>query len=147
MSNTNPSTVVQRPIRIPMPTAPATILLSDTVLVRTTILQHRPILSSPYGRTHVGKDGHQPFLTPSYEDLSTRAEIKLGQLVKAKYKTGYYILDRFPRSARPFYTMPASASTPASIASKHPDRDVARPPTALTSLCGVKNHDWWSAIP
>ncbi|KAI1503804.1 hypothetical protein F5X99DRAFT_374470 [Biscogniauxia marginata] len=38
------------------------------------------------------------------EDLSTRAEIRLGQLVKEKYKTDYYILDKFPTSARPFYT-------------------------------------------
>ncbi|TAQ83819.1 hypothetical protein B7494_g7854 [Chlorociboria aeruginascens] len=41
-----------------------------------------------------------------YEDLATRAEIRLGQLVKKKYKTDYYILDKFPASARPFYTMP-----------------------------------------
>ncbi len=40
------------------------------------------------------------------EDLSTRAEVRLGQLVKAKYGTDYYILDKFPRAARPFYTMP-----------------------------------------
>ena len=40
------------------------------------------------------------------EDLSTRAEIRLGELVKEKYKTDYYILDKFPSSARPFYTMP-----------------------------------------
>ncbi|RYP46661.1 hypothetical protein DL768_007174 [Monosporascus sp. mg162] len=38
------------------------------------------------------------------EDLGTRAEIRLGQLVKEKYKTDYYILDKFPTSARPFYT-------------------------------------------
>lgn len=38
------------------------------------------------------------------EDLSTPAEIRLGQVVKAKYNTDYYILDKFPRSARPFYT-------------------------------------------
>lgn len=41
-----------------------------------------------------------------YEDLSTRAERELGRLVKEKYKTDYYILDKFPASARPFYTMP-----------------------------------------
>lgn len=40
------------------------------------------------------------------EDLSTRAEIRLGQLVKEKYHTDYYILDKFPRSVRPFYTHP-----------------------------------------
>ena len=39
-----------------------------------------------------------------YKDLSTRAEIQLGKLVKEKYHTDYYILDKFPTSARPFYT-------------------------------------------
>ncbi|KOS21476.1 Aspartate--tRNA ligase [Escovopsis weberi] len=38
------------------------------------------------------------------EDLSTPDEIRLGQLVKEKYKTDYYVLDRFPTNARPFYT-------------------------------------------
>ncbi|KAF5377369.1 hypothetical protein D9757_008019 [Collybiopsis confluens] len=55
------------------------------------------------------------------EDLSTRAEIRLGELVKEKYNTDYYILDQFPASARPFYTMPASAATQASIRTRHPD--------------------------
>ena len=41
-----------------------------------------------------------------YEDLHTRDEIRLGELVKEKYHTDYYILDKFPVSARPFYTMP-----------------------------------------
>ncbi|KAF8315422.1 aspartyl-tRNA synthetase, cytoplasmic [Clavulina sp. PMI_390] len=40
------------------------------------------------------------------EDLSTRAEVRLGQLVKEKYNTDYYILDKFPSAVRPFYTMP-----------------------------------------
>ncbi|KAK7753945.1 aspartate--tRNA ligase dps1 [Diatrype stigma] len=48
-----------------------------------------------------GDDG-QP--ASEHEDLSTRAEIRLGQLVKEKYGTDYYILDKFPTSARPFYT-------------------------------------------
>lgn len=39
------------------------------------------------------------------EDLSTRDEIRLGELVKEKYKTDFYVLDKFPKSARPFYTM------------------------------------------
>jgi len=38
------------------------------------------------------------------EDLATRAEIRLGELVREKYKTDYFILDKFPASARPFYT-------------------------------------------
>lgn len=43
---------------------------------------------------------------PYDDDLSTRDEIRLGQLVKEKYDTDYYVLDKFPRGARPFYTMP-----------------------------------------
>jgi hypothetical protein len=38
------------------------------------------------------------------EDLSTRDEIRLGELIKEKYKTDYFILDKFPANARPFYT-------------------------------------------
>ncbi|KAI0204829.1 hypothetical protein F4808DRAFT_412287 [Astrocystis sublimbata] len=38
------------------------------------------------------------------EDLATRAEIRLGEVIKEKYGTDYYILDKFPASARPFYT-------------------------------------------
>jgi aspartyl-tRNA synthetase len=45
-------------------------------------------------------------LLPLDEDLATRDEIRLGQLVKEKYGTDYYVLDKFPRGARPFYTMP-----------------------------------------
>jgi nondiscriminating aspartyl-tRNA synthetase len=40
------------------------------------------------------------------EDMGTRDEIELGRLVKEKYKTDYYILDKFPVAARPFYAMP-----------------------------------------
>lgn len=39
------------------------------------------------------------------EDLPTKAERRLGELVKEKYHTDYYMLDKFPASARPFYTM------------------------------------------
>ncbi|PWN52366.1 aspartyl-tRNA synthetase [Violaceomyces palustris] len=39
------------------------------------------------------------------EDLSTRSEIRLGELVKEKFHTDYYILDKFPTSVRPFYAM------------------------------------------
>lgn len=38
------------------------------------------------------------------QDLGTRAEIRLGELVREKYHTDFYILDKFPTSARPFYT-------------------------------------------
>ncbi|CAH0773191.1 unnamed protein product [Bemisia tabaci] len=40
------------------------------------------------------------------DDLSTPDEKLLGRLVKAKYSTDFYILDKFPLAVRPFYTMP-----------------------------------------
>lgn len=40
------------------------------------------------------------------EDLSTENEKWLGRLVKEKYDTDFYILDKFPLAVRPFYTMP-----------------------------------------
>ena len=40
------------------------------------------------------------------EDLDTENEKALGKLVKDKYKTDFYILYGYPKSARPFYTMP-----------------------------------------
>lgn len=40
------------------------------------------------------------------DDLSTPAEKLLGKLVRAKYDTDFYILDKFPLAIRPFYTMP-----------------------------------------
>ncbi|MCJ1299859.1 hypothetical protein MMC08_002653 [Hypocenomyce scalaris] len=49
------------------------------------------------------EEGNPP---SEYEDLHTGDEIRLGQLMKEKYHTDYYILDKFPASARPFYTMP-----------------------------------------
>jgi len=40
------------------------------------------------------------------EDFSTENEKRLGRLIKAKYDTDYYIIDKFPMALRPFYTMP-----------------------------------------
>ncbi|GBO02739.1 Aspartate--tRNA ligase, cytoplasmic [Araneus ventricosus] len=40
------------------------------------------------------------------DDLSTPDEKLLGKIVKAKYDTDFYILDKFPLKVRPFYTMP-----------------------------------------
>ncbi|KAL1732052.1 hypothetical protein EV714DRAFT_248249 [Schizophyllum commune] len=39
------------------------------------------------------------------DDLGTRDEIRLGELVKEKYHTDFYVLDKFPVAARPFYAM------------------------------------------
>jgi len=40
------------------------------------------------------------------DDLSTPVEKFLGKLVKEKYNTDFYILDKYPLAVRPFYTMP-----------------------------------------
>ncbi|WFD31277.1 aspartate--tRNA ligase [Malassezia sp. CBS 17886] len=40
------------------------------------------------------------------DDLSTETERVLGRLVRDKYKTDFYMLDKFPLNIRPFYTMP-----------------------------------------
>mmetsp|Transcript_41932 Transcript_41932/g.51055 ORF Transcript_41932/g.51055 Transcript_41932/m.51055 type:complete len:608 (+) Transcript_41932:60-1883(+) len=41
-----------------------------------------------------------------YEDLSTETEKKLGDIVKEKYDTDFFFMDKYPLSVRPFYTMP-----------------------------------------
>jgi len=41
-----------------------------------------------------------------YDDLSTENEKKLGDIVKEKYKTDFFFMDKYPLSVRPFYTMP-----------------------------------------
>jgi len=43
---------------------------------------------------------------PDLEDLSTPSERHLGKLVREKYDTDFYMLDKFPAAARPYYTMP-----------------------------------------
>lgn len=40
------------------------------------------------------------------DDLTTANEKLLGKLVKDKYQTDFFILDKFPLAVRPFYTMP-----------------------------------------
>ena len=41
-----------------------------------------------------------------YDDLSTETEKALGAIVKAKFGTDFYMLDKYPLAVRPFYTMP-----------------------------------------
>lgn len=57
------------------------------------------------------KEGIQMLRDAGYEvndldDLSTETERALGRLVRDKYKTDFYALDKFPLEVRPFYTMP-----------------------------------------
>jgi ergosteryl-3beta-O-L-aspartate synthase len=76
---------------------------------RVLWLEKTPRITFPEGIQMLKEDGwtDDKGNPPSeYEDLNTRAEIRLGQLVRERYKTDYYILDKFPTSARPFYAMP-----------------------------------------
>ncbi|KAI8881806.1 aspartyl-tRNA synthetase [Backusella circina FSU 941] len=41
-----------------------------------------------------------------FDDINTTQERLLGKLIKEKYHTDFYIIDKFPLSVRPFYTMP-----------------------------------------
>lgn len=40
------------------------------------------------------------------DDINTENEKRLGRIVRAKYDTDYFIVDKFPLALRPFYTMP-----------------------------------------
>jgi aspartyl-tRNA synthetase len=45
------------------------------------------------------------------EDMSTPQEKALGEVVRVKYKTDFYIIDKFPETARPFYAKLDAAGT------------------------------------
>lgn len=58
------------------------------------------------GQKLLREEGPEEFKTVSDdEDMSTPQEKALGALVRKKYNTDFYVLDKFPESARPFYTM------------------------------------------
>jgi aspartyl-tRNA synthetase len=42
-----------------------------------------------------------------WDDLSSANELLLGQVVKEKYGSDFFIMDRYPSDIRPFYTMPS----------------------------------------
>lgn len=60
-------------------------------------------LSFKEGVELLKEHGHHQDL---YEDLDTENEKTLGRLVREKYDTDFYILYKYPKNARPFYTMP-----------------------------------------
>merc|ERR1711879_348167 len=43
-----------------------------------------------------------------FDDLTSSHELALGRIVKEKFHTDFFILDRYPSSVRPFYTMPCA---------------------------------------
>lgn len=43
-----------------------------------------------------------------YDDINTTQEKLLGKIIKQKFDTDFYAIDKFPASVRPFYTMPCA---------------------------------------
>ncbi|KAK4192461.1 hypothetical protein QBC35DRAFT_224098 [Podospora australis] len=56
------------------------------------------------GQKLLREEGPEEYRNVSdFEDMSTPQEKALGALIRKKYKTDFYILDKFPAEARPFY--------------------------------------------
>ncbi|KAK0111129.1 hypothetical protein ONS95_001505 [Cadophora gregata] len=59
------------------------------------------------GQALLRSEGPPEFVNVSdTEDMSTPQEKALGALVRKKFNTDFYVLDKFPIDARPFYAMP-----------------------------------------
>ncbi|KAK4242155.1 aspartyl-tRNA synthetase [Achaetomium macrosporum] len=46
------------------------------------------------------------------EDMSTPQEKALGEVIRSKFKTDFYVIDKFPETARPFYAKIDDTATP-----------------------------------
>ncbi|KAI2472308.1 aspartyl-tRNA synthetase [Annulohypoxylon bovei var. microspora] len=58
------------------------------------------------GQKLLREEGHEEYRNVSDdEDMSTPQEKALGALVRKKFGTDFYVLDKFPEGARPFYTI------------------------------------------
>ncbi|KAH8199758.1 hypothetical protein TruAng_006103 [Truncatella angustata] len=58
------------------------------------------------GQKLLREEGPEEYRNVSdFEDMSTPQEKALGALVRQKYNTDFYVLDKFPEEARPFYAM------------------------------------------
>lgn len=58
------------------------------------------------GQKLLREEGPEEFCNVSDdEDMSTPQEKALGALVRKKFGTDFYVLDKFPEGARPFYTI------------------------------------------
>ena len=65
----------------------------------------RPTLRMSYAEGVAMLNASGVAMTPG-DDFSTAQERALGALVRAKYDTDFYFMDKYPSSVRPFYTMP-----------------------------------------
>lgn len=58
------------------------------------------------GQALLRAEGPEEFRNVSdHEDMSTPQEKALGALIREKYNTDFYVLDKFPEEARPFYAL------------------------------------------
>ena len=65
-----------------------------------------PHLTFAEGQALLRAEGPEEYRNVSDdEDMSTPQEKALGALIREKYKTDFYVLDKFPEEARPFYTL------------------------------------------
>ncbi|GAA5927307.1 aspartate--tRNA ligase DPS1 [Sporobolomyces koalae] len=75
-----------------------------TFLPETLVLKHRDAIKL---LQEAGvQQGTPPAPIGDTDDMSTSSEKALGKIIKEKYNTDYYIIDKFPLEIRPFYTMP-----------------------------------------
>ncbi|KAK5635764.1 hypothetical protein RRF57_011476 [Xylaria bambusicola] len=64
------------------------------------------------GQKLLREEGPEEFRNVSDdEDMSTPQEKALGALIKKKFNTDFYVLDKFPEGARPFYTIEDPANS------------------------------------
>lgn len=95
---------LQKQHRLEIEVAKQMFPIDDFVFLdQTPVLEYNDGIQMLLDAGYTEENGDKP---KADEDLSTRAEMRLGTLVKEKYKTDYYILDKFPRKVRPFYTHP-----------------------------------------
>ncbi|KAI5474364.1 asparaginyl-trna synthetase [Pseudohyphozyma bogoriensis] len=78
-----------------------------TFLDETLVLQYGEAIKI-LQEAQVMQPNEQGEMVPigDHDDMNTTTEKALGVLIKEKYKTDYYIIDKFPSELRPFYTMP-----------------------------------------
>ena len=96
---------------------PNAITLLNEVIIRvesaksSTESESKSFLESLKGVSDASHDFVIPPPMEVTEDLSTTHEKFLGRVIKQRYGVDFYVIDKYPRSVRPFYTMPAVALT------------------------------------
>lgn len=79
------------------------------------------------------QQGSPPQPIGDHDDMSTSNEKALGKIIKAKYNTDYYIIDKFPLEIRPFYTMPDPTNPVRTCQALHRNAALTDADTAFSS--------------